>query len=69
MVPSKWQNDFIYELSPIFTLGPKTTYGSTVTFLPNEVSLDKKIVLNSISLKWGLIQSEFKKATKDLNFT
>ena len=32
-------------------------------------SLDKKIVLNSISLKWGLIQSEFKKATKDLNFT
>ena len=41
MVPSKWQNDFIYELSPIFTLGPKTTYSSTVTFSPNEVSLDK----------------------------
>ncbi len=31
-------------------------------------SLDKKIVLNSISLKWGLMQSEFIKITKDLNF-
>jgi len=31
-------------------------------------SLDKKIVLNSIALKWGLMQSEFKKITKDLNF-
>ena len=31
--------------------------------------LDKKIVLNSISLKWGLMKDEFKKITKDLNFT
>ncbi len=31
-------------------------------------SLDKKIVLNSISLKWGLIKDEFKKLTKNLNF-
>ena len=32
-------------------------------------TLDKKIVLNSISLKWSLIKDEFKKITKDLNFT
>ncbi len=31
-------------------------------------TLDKKIVLNSISLKWGLMKAEFKKLTKDLNF-
>ncbi len=31
-------------------------------------TLDKKIVLNSISLKWSLIKDEFKKITKDLNF-
>ncbi len=31
-------------------------------------SLDKKIVLNSISLKWGLAINEFKKLTKNLNF-
>ena len=31
-------------------------------------SLDKKIVLNSISLKWGLMKEEFKKITKDLKF-
>ena len=30
--------------------------------------LDKKIVLNSISLKWGLVKEEFKKRTKDLIF-
>ena len=30
--------------------------------------LDKKIVLNSISLKWGLMKNEFEKLTKDLNF-
>ena len=30
--------------------------------------LDKKIVLNSISLKWGLMKDEFKKITKDLKF-
>jgi len=30
--------------------------------------LDKKIVLNSISLKWGLVKDEFKKITKNLNF-
>ena len=30
--------------------------------------LDKKIVLNSISLKWGLMKDEFKKVTKDLDF-
>ena len=30
--------------------------------------LDKKIVLNSIALKWGLMKDEFKKLTKDLNF-
>ena len=31
-------------------------------------TLDKKIVLNSISLKWGLMKDEFKKITKDLSF-
>ena len=31
-------------------------------------TLDKKIVLNSISLKWGLAKNEFKKLTKNLNF-
>ena len=31
-------------------------------------SLDKKIVLNSMSLKWNLIIDEFKKLTKNLNF-
>ncbi len=30
--------------------------------------LDRKIVLNSISLKWGLMKSEFQKMTKNLNF-
>ena len=32
-------------------------------------TLDKKIVLNSISLKWGLMKTEFEKLTKDLNFS
>ena len=31
-------------------------------------SLDKKIVLNSIHLKWNLMKDEFKKLTKDLKF-
>ena len=31
-------------------------------------SLDKKIVLNSIHLKWALMKDEFKKLTKDLKF-
>ena len=31
-------------------------------------SLDKKIVLNSIHLKWGLMKDEFKKLTKNLQF-
>ena len=31
-------------------------------------SLDKKIVLNSIHLKWGLMKDELKKLTKDLKF-
>ncbi len=31
-------------------------------------TLDKKIVLNSIALKWGLMKDEFKKITKDLSF-
>jgi hypothetical protein len=30
--------------------------------------LDKKIVLNSMSLKWNLIIDEFKNLTKKLNF-
>ena len=30
--------------------------------------LDKKIVLNSMSLKWNLIVDEFKNLTKNLNF-
>ena len=30
-------------------------------------TLDKKIVLNSISLKWGLVKDEFLKLTKNLN--
>ena len=30
--------------------------------------LDKKIVLNSMSLKWNLVTEEFKKLTKKLNF-
>ena len=31
-------------------------------------SLDKKIVLNSIHLKWGLMKDEFKKLTKNLKY-
>ena len=31
-------------------------------------TLDKKIVLNSMKLKWNLIDDEFKKLTKNLNF-
>ena len=31
-------------------------------------ALDKKIVLNSMRLKWNLIDDEFKKLTKNLNF-
>ena len=30
--------------------------------------LDKEIVLNSMKLKWNLIDDEFKKLTKNLNF-
>jgi len=30
--------------------------------------LDKEIVLNSIKLKWNLVENEFKNLTKDLNF-
>jgi hypothetical protein len=31
-------------------------------------TLDKKIVLNSMKLKWNLIDEEFKKLTKNLSF-
>ena len=31
-------------------------------------ALDKKIVLNSMRLKWNLIDDEFKKLTKNLSF-
>jgi hypothetical protein len=31
-------------------------------------SLDKEIVLNSMKLKWNLVDDEFKKLTKNLNF-
>ena len=31
--------------------------------------LDKEIVLNSIKLKWNLVQNDFKDLTKDLNFS
>ena len=30
--------------------------------------LDKEIVLNSIKLKWNLVQNEFTDLTKNLNF-
>ena len=30
--------------------------------------LDKKIVLNSIKLKWNLVENEFQDLTKDINF-
>tara|TARA_B110000902_G_C14075845_1_gene501120 strand:- start:224 stop:853 length:630 start_codon:yes stop_codon:yes gene_type:complete len=30
--------------------------------------LDKEIVLNSISLKWNLVENEFKELTKDIRF-
>ena len=30
--------------------------------------LDKQIVLNSIMLKWNLVENEFKDLTKNLNF-
>ena len=30
--------------------------------------LDKKIVLNSIKLKWNLVENEFKELTKNLIF-
>ena len=38
---SIWLNDFIVTLFPIFTFDPNTTYGSTVTFFPNVVSLHR----------------------------
>ena len=31
--------------------------------------LDKEIVLNSIKLKWNLVENEFKNLTKDLKFS
>jgi hypothetical protein len=31
-------------------------------------NLDKKIVLNSMKLKWNLVDEEFKKLTRNLNF-
>ncbi len=31
-------------------------------------NLDKEIVLNSIKLKWNLVENEFKELTKDLKF-
>ena len=31
--------------------------------------LDREIVLNSIKLKWNLVQNDFKDLTKDLNFS
>ena len=31
--------------------------------------LDKEIVLNSIKLKWNVVENEFKNLTKDLNFS
>ena len=31
--------------------------------------LDKEIVLNSIMLKWNLVENEFKELTRDLNFS
>ena len=31
--------------------------------------LDKEIVLNSIKLKWNIVENEFKNLTKDLNFS
>ena len=31
--------------------------------------LDKEIVLNSIKLKWNLVENEFKELTRDLNFS
>ncbi len=30
--------------------------------------LDKEIVLNSIKLKWNIVENEFKEFTKNLNF-
>ena len=30
--------------------------------------LDKKIVINSIKLKWNLVENEFKELTKNLSF-
>ena len=37
-------------------------------YAKREKDLDKKIVLNSMSLKWNLIVDEFKNLTKKLNF-
>ena len=34
----------------------------------NLKTLDKEIVLNSIKLKWNLVENEFKELTNDLNF-
>ena len=31
--------------------------------------LDKRIILNSIKLKWNLVENEFKELTRDLNFS
>ena len=55
-----------YQSDPFKESGEALYYWSPIA---DELkSLDKKIVLNSISLKWGLAINEFKKLTKNLNF-
>ena len=60
--------DFIYELSPTFTFGPNTTYGSTVSFLPYKVSFDRNIVSGAIILTpfFKALFSLIKSATLEL---
>ncbi len=65
-----FKGDFIQNLPKIYG----TYTGGFLVFiilmaLADELkSLDKKIVLNSIHLKWGLMKDEFKKLTKNLKF-
>mgnify|MGYP001229938003 FL=1 len=55
-----------YQEDPFKESGEALYYWSPIADELKE--LDKKIVLNSIHLKWGLIKDEFKKITRNLNF-
>ena len=41
---------------------------TTIPIADELKELDKEIVINSIKLKWNLVENEFKDLTKDLKF-